>query len=192
MSYTKRRLPHWDPQDAALFLTWRLYGSYPRPVEVLALKGGARFVAEDRLLERFDAGPRWLSDPKIASCFVRALRYGAEHLHLYEPRAWVVMSNHVHLLIDPRAPLPRITQSIKGYSGRQANALLGRTGEPFWLDESYDHWVRNADEGERIARYIEANPVSAGLVNVPEVWHWSSASAAGQEACPTLAYACRE
>ena len=191
MSYTERRLPHWDPEDAALFLTWRLYGSYPRSAELLALKGGARFVAEDRVLDRLDNGPNWLADPRIAACFAATLRYGAETLHLYDVRAWVVMSNHVHILIDPRTDMSRITHSIKGYSGRKANKILRRAGEPFWLDESYDHWVRNPDEGERIARYIEANPVSAGLVQCPEDWQWSSASAAGLEACPTLAYTSR-
>ena len=191
MSYTKRRLPHWDPRDAALFLTWRLDGSYPRSADLLALKGGARFIAEDRALDRLDTGPSRLSDPRIAACFVNALRYGAEQLHLYEPRAWVVMSNHVHILLDPCVEMARITKAIKNYSGRQANTILARSGQPFWLDESYDHRVRDADEGERIARYIEANPVSAGLVRSPGDWQWSSASTAGQEACPTLAYTSR-
>jgi len=50
-------------------------------------------------------------------------------------------------------------------------------GKPFWLDESYDHWVRNSREFDRIQSYIEFNPVSAGLVARPEEWPWSSAQA---------------
>jgi REP element-mobilizing transposase RayT len=96
-------------------------------------------------------------------------------LDLYELRAWVVMANHVHVLIHPTTALSRITKAIKNFSARQANALLGRTGRPFWQDESYDHWVRNPAEMEEIVRYIEANPLAAGLVKRIEDWRWSSA-----------------
>jgi len=51
------------------------------------------------------------------------------------------MVNHAHISIHPEAKLSRITKAIKNYSARQANAILGRTGQPFWQDESYDHWA---------------------------------------------------
>ena len=63
----------------------------------------------------------------------------------------------------------------KSYTARQANKLLGRTGEPFWQRESYDHWVRDEAEHRRIISYIENNPVKAGLVNSPRKYPWSSA-----------------
>jgi len=94
---------------------------------------------------------------------------------LYELQSWVLMANHVHILIHPKANLSRITKAIKGFSARQANTILGRTGQPFWQDESYDHWVRGAEEEARIVRYIEENPVVAGLVGRAEDWRWSSA-----------------
>jgi len=50
----------------------------------------------------------------------------------------------------------------EGATARQANLILGRTGETFWQAESYDHWVRDASEWRRIASYIENNPVKAG------------------------------
>ena len=53
--------------------------------------------------------------------------------------------------------------------------MLGRTGQAFWQDESYDRLVRDAREFGRIASYIERNPVDAGLVTEPERFHWSSA-----------------
>ncbi|MFY9727362.1 MAG: hypothetical protein WAJ87_17830 [Bryobacteraceae bacterium] len=40
------------------------------------------------------------------------------------------------------------------------------------------YWVRNEKEFNRIAVYIEENPVSAGLVTTPEDWPWSSATLA--------------
>ena len=53
--------------------------------------------------------------------------------------------------------------------------MLGRTGEPFRQKESYDHWVRNRSEFEKIRAYIEINPVKAGLVGDPKQFPWSSA-----------------
>jgi signal recognition particle GTPase len=72
----------------------------------------------------------------------------------------------------------RIMHSIKRHSARECNRLLGRTGR-FWQAESYDRLVRNDDERQRIARYIEWNPVKAGLCDEPERWRFSSAHRAG-------------
>jgi type I restriction enzyme R subunit/putative DNA methylase len=117
----------------------------------------------------------YLRQPAIAQLVVESIRIGKQLDH-YELYAYVVMANHVHLLIDPQIDPSRLLKSLKGATAREANKLLGRTGEPFWQKESYDHWVRNRDEFERIARYIENNPVKAGLVKVPEEYPWSSAS----------------
>ena len=70
----------------------------------------------------------------------------------------------------------RLLQSLKGFTAREANRVLGRTGEPFWQAESYDHWVRNEREYLRIADYIECNPVKAGLVGHAGDYPWSSAN----------------
>ena len=176
LAYYKRHLPHWQPEGAALFITWRLCGSLPRTGEIPPkLSGGKAFAARDRELDSAAAGPRWLLDPRVAQCVVDALRYGQSKLGLFELRAWVLMTNHVHILIYPEAKLSRITKSIKNFSARQANAIFGRTGQPFWQDESYDHWVRGAEELEKVVQYIEGNPVAAGLVERVGDWRWSSA-----------------
>ena len=86
------------------------------------------------------------------------------------------MANHVHLLVVPYISPTRFLQSLKSYTPQQANKLLGRTGEPFWQRESYDHWVRDETERRRIISYIENNPVKAGLVNSPRKYPWSSAT----------------
>jgi hypothetical protein len=65
-------------------------------------------------------------------------------------------------------------QRLKGASAREANALLGLTGVPFWQDESYDHLVRSPEQFERIENYILQNPVRAGLARVAEEYRWSS------------------
>jgi REP element-mobilizing transposase RayT len=85
------------------------------------------------------------------------------------------MPNHVHLLFTPKISVARLLNSLKSSSARRANLLLRRTGQPFWQDESYDHLVRNRDEFGRVKRYIENNPVKAGLAAMPEGFLWSSA-----------------
>ena len=63
--------------------------------------------------------------------------------------------------------------NLKSYTAHRANEILGRSGA-FWQRESYDHWVRDDDELERIVNYIRGNPVKAGLVDRPESWKYSS------------------
>ena len=174
----RRRLPHFQPDGAYLFVTWRLDGSIPASV----LRGsfptpGHAFAAADRALAR-DRQRLWLRNPQIAKLVTESIRAGETERQLYELEAWVVMPNHVHLLALPRVALARITHWLKGGTARQANAILGRAGEPFWQHESFDHWVRGERELGRIAAYIEENPVSAGLVKAAEDWPWSSATRA--------------
>jgi REP element-mobilizing transposase RayT len=129
-------------------------------------------------------GPRWLAEPRFADLVADAIQMGERERRFYTVRAWAVMPNHVHLLILPRAQVPVIVRWLKGSTARRANELLGRNGEPFWQDESYDHWVRDRYELEWIVWYIEQNPVSAGLVSSVEEWPWSSGRGAGRLACP--------
>jgi REP element-mobilizing transposase RayT len=167
----RRNLPHFQPDGAALFITFRLHGTLPLP----SGRDGRAFAAADRELDSATQGPAWLREREIAKCVAGIIREGAQVRHLYELVAFVVMPNHVHLLIDPNAPARNITQFVKGVSARRANALLGRTGQTFWQGESYDHWVRSSDERNRIIRYIEFNPVRAGLAKSPELFRRSSA-----------------
>jgi len=121
-----------------------------------------------------ETGPLWLRQPEIAELIVNALHYGERQLKLYELLAWVVMANHVHVVVYPRAKLAQITKAIKGYTALEANRMLKRTGQ-FWQHESFDHWIRDRYELERIIRYVERNPVKAGLVKCENDFRWSSA-----------------
>ena len=72
----RRRLPHFHLDDAYLFLTWRLWGSWPAhpPSSRPYLTPGHAFVAADRALDRAGAGPMWLKDhPRIARLLVGPL-----------------------------------------------------------------------------------------------------------------------
>jgi len=104
---------------------------------------------------------------------VEAIRYRQEQ-GSYQIHAYVVMANHGHLLITPNVEVSRIMQSLKRFTAREGNRMLGLAEQPFWQDESYDRLVRDQTEFQRIARYIEINPVKAGLVSKPEDFPWSS------------------
>jgi putative transposase len=190
-----------------------LYGSLPEKVieqlkeaqklvgrEIEKASGSAEKIAElklnqhkklfarlDAILDRAETGPRWLGETEVAALVQDALlrRYS----ELYGLWAYVVMVNHLHLLLRPKSmgvpkqsstdsfvPLSSITKRIKGYTAREANAMLQRTGEHFWQQESFDHWPRDEDEFFRIIAHIENNPVKAGFVRRPEEWTWSSAA----------------
>ena len=117
----------------------------------------------------------FLRQDAIAQLVVNSLFRGVELGH-YQMGAFVIMANHVHVLLLPRISPSRLLKSLKGFTAREANRSLGRTGEPFWQRESYDHWVRDSAEFSRIAAYIERNPLKAGLVQRAEEYGWSSAN----------------
>jgi REP element-mobilizing transposase RayT len=115
----------------------------------------------------------YLRHEDVARIVVESIRRGAELGH-YDLHAFVVMPNHVHVLLTPRVLPSRLLKPLKGCTAREANRVLGRTGEAFWQRESYDHWVRNEAEFQRIGAYIENNPVKAGLVARASDYRWSS------------------
>ncbi len=121
-----------------------------------------------------------------------AIHRNARVLDHYVLHAFAVMPNHVHLLVSPLVPVPKLTKSLKGITAKRANEMLALTGRPFWQEESYDHLVRNQKEFERVRFYIEHNPVRAGLVKEADQYQWSSAqwatrgSPADREVRPTV------
>jgi putative transposase len=66
--------------------------------------------------------------------------------------------------------------SIKGRSAREANLLLDRNGPKFWAKDYFDRRIRDNDHAERVTRYIENNPVKAGLCGSATDWPRSSAA----------------
>jgi len=181
MLFYRRNLPHWHPQGAPLFLTWRLYGSLPASFNTAKIgcatdSQGKRFKTLDAILDKAATGPLWLNNPQIALSAVNGIYRGACALNFYDLHAFAVMPNHVHLLISPKTLVPRIMNGLKGVTARDVNSILGRKGKHFWQDESFDHWVRSPKEFDRIRAYVEMNPVSAGLASRPQDWPWSSAS----------------
>jgi REP element-mobilizing transposase RayT len=175
MSY--RHLPHLHAGGRPVFVTFRLYGCLPvgRSFSKQNLTSGEAFVALDRLLDTARFGPIYMARPEVAGLVRGCIQHCAAGCEMH---AWVIMPNHVHLLFTPHGDgdVSELLRRLKGYSAREVNKLLGRTGQPFWQDESYDHLVRNREEFRRIERYIVNNPVKAGLVQCAEEFAWSSIS----------------
>lgn len=123
-----------------------------------------------------------LADADLATIVADALFFFAGQR--YDLLAYVVMPSHFHWVFQPREsveadkderpPRERIMHSIKSYTRNACNRRLKLQG-PFWQQESYDHWVRNTEELERIIQYVENNPVRAGLVSCLEEWPFGSA-----------------
>jgi putative transposase len=179
MAFYKRNLPHWHPEGKCIFLTWRLYGSLPAGfVRGLRLNGklapAEEFRLAEKLLDRPPQGPLWLKNPSVADAMVDVLLHRAFELRRYDLHSYAVMANHIHVLLTPLAQLRTVTHELKGISARRLNTILSRTGQ-FWQAESFDHWIRNEGQFVRVKKYIEHNPVKAGLVSKVEDWPWSSA-----------------
>jgi putative transposase len=134
---------------------------------------------------------RHLEDERQAEIVQNAFLHFADVR--YKLLAWVVMPSHHHWLFLPcekwatevmqksrqqtgRVNTPReiISHSIQSYTATMCNRLRGDVGV-YWQHETFDHWARDEAETLRIIRYIESNPVKAGLVKDIEEYPWSSA-----------------
>ncbi len=140
------------------------------------------------------------------SCFQRLPLFGndeikdefVEHLDSCRARtgfmlhAWVVMPEHVHLLIWPNLPESPVSKIAWTLKRGFARAVIARWREldarilvhlrltngrfRFWQHGGgYDRNIYSGDELEEKISYIHENPVRRGLVTDPTDWAWSSA-----------------
>jgi len=147
-------------------LTFSCYRRYP-------------FLSKDRTRQ-------WLADAINNAC--------AQYHYLLW--AYVIMPEHVHLLVRPEVrdyDIARFRGAIKEPVGRQAMAYLegnapgwlprvtrkrrGRTERLFWQPGGgYDRNIDNPTTLRPMIDYIHMNPVRRGLVEMPWEWKWSSAA----------------
>src|SRR5215210_5809723 len=162
--HSRDYLPHFEGGERPQFITFRLRDSLPQEVLErwrIELEGAGGEAALRRRVEAYlDAGhgQACLKDAAVASLVEDAL------LHFdgqrYRLAAWVVMPNHVHLLLTPLSGymLSSIMHSLKSYTAGEANKLLRRQGA-LWQEEYFDRYVRDAEHYAQTVAYIEANPV---------------------------------
>lgn len=176
-------LPHYEVSERAQIITYRLQDSLPR-------QALARFEEELRHVDRehIEAERRLrieaFLDKGIGSCFLRnesiAQIIEQNLLHFdrkrYKVHAWVIMPNHVHILLTPEKNvlLSNIVHSWKSYTAKRANAILGRHTE-FWQREYFDRMIRSERHFNNAIDYIHNNPVKAGLCESAADWQFSSA-----------------
>ncbi len=177
---TQGNLPHWTQQGKLHFVTFRLSDSLPR--ERIEQIHRERLLWEEKhplpyseqdwheyhclFSERIETwldagcGECLLSRPEHAGIVVDALRHFERHRYLLDH--WVVMPNHVHVLVMPIEPyrLETILHSWKSFTSNAINKLRHRQGQ-LWQHESFDHIVRSERQLERFRKYIEENRANA-------------------------------
>ena len=140
------------------------------------------------------------------SCFRRLPLFGNDHIKdsfldqllLVRQRvsfslyAWVIMPEHIHLLLTPHLPEVTVTDVLRAMKRPFAStvlsrwrlldaAILGRVRDArgdahFWLaGGGYDRNIVSEHELREKVEYIHKNPVRRDLVERPSDWTWSSA-----------------
>jgi REP-associated tyrosine transposase len=108
-----------------------------------------------------------------AQLFLKTI-YHYKRQEAFRLNAFVLMPEHVHLLILPQTTLERAVQLIKGGFSHAFGSEFGRTKE-IWQRGFTDHRIRDAMDFEMHRTYIHQNPVKRGLVQSASEYRYSSA-----------------
>lgn len=172
-----KHLPHYDQPGLIQMVTFRLNDSMPalRRSEWSELRKLSPALVDQRMQSYIDAGKGSciLRDPDMAKAVEKCL-LGFD-LQRYLLLTWVVMPNHVHVLVKTVQDwsLAVIVQGWKSVSARMIGAICGLVS--VWHKNYYDRYIRNERHLLEATRYIHNNPVVAGLTQCPEDWPFSSA-----------------
>ena len=179
IKHYKRYLPHIEGAEYQM-ITYRLSDSLPKKA-LLRLK---QFSQEDQheKIEELMAqgfGSCILAIPEVANEVISSWIFYDQKR--YDVLAYVVMPNHVHILIKvyKNETLATIVKSWKSFSARKIQSILPKLNkpalEPIWQKDYWDRYIRDKDHFYYAMEYIHKNPTKAGLVKKPEDWTWSSA-----------------
>jgi len=176
--HSRGYLPHFDMPGTRQMINYRLADSMPVAQRhewesLLAIKNKLqRFAKIEDYVDR-GLGNCELRDPRAASIVEENWLHGDGQQ--YRLLAWVVMPNHVHLLVEVwQTPMVELLKGWKGYSARHINRVIGRRGK-LWQDKYWDRYIRDEAHYRKVVHYIENNPVKAGLVKTPPEWPFGSA-----------------
>ncbi len=182
-------LPHCDYPGLTQLITFRLADSMPAArrgewEHLLSIEDTTE--KRTKLEEYLDCGVGTcaLRDADIAQRMEGAL----QHFHgdRYELLAWVVMPNHVHVLVQIwMMPMSKLVRSWKRHIAGAPQSLRRETEDDtvapqglrrsFWEREYWDTHMRDEEQERKAIRYIENNPVKARLCLDPAAFPWSSA-----------------
>ena len=140
-----RNLPHWELKGSTYFISFRVDSKRGKP---FLNEGAAKLM--------------------IATLH----RYNQKKYILH---AFVVMPDHVHIIIKPilNNSLIKIMHNLKGSSAYEINKHFNLSGK-FWQSESFDHLIRDSIHLRDKWNYIRDNPVEAKLANKAEDYPFSS------------------
>ena len=180
---TRGYLPHFDTSDLWQSITYRLADSMPRDVVSRMERELKDLPDDERTNRRRQRIEKWI-DQGHGSCLLKndvvatvILATWQKFAGLrYDLGTWVIMPNHVHVLIrvNPGLTLKTIVGSWKSYTAKEAMRLTGASA-PIWWPDYWDRYIRDEAHWDTIVRYIEDNPVVAGLAKTPAGWRWGSA-----------------
>jgi putative DNA methylase len=178
--HSRGYLPHFDRTTVIQSITYRLADSVPSHV---AKRMADELVPDSEpsyrtRIERYlDAGHGscLLRRPDIASLIIH--HWFARDTQDYRLLAWIVMPNHVHVLIEPMSghSLSDIVGAWKSITSRRIKKLTGMK-EAVWQADYWDRYIRDEAHYHNAVSYVHHNPVVARLVVAAEDWPWSSAS----------------
>lgn len=171
-------LPHFDAPNVTQLVTINLADAFPvtrRAEWEIFLRLPDKSESRRQLEAWLDrgCGECWLRRVDMATLVEEELLVG--HRRTYALQAWVLMPNHVHLVVDVwQTPLSKLVKQWKGATAVTANRALGRRGQ-FWQEDYWDTLIKNAMHLAQAIRYVENNPTKARLVCDAKQWRWSSA-----------------
>jgi len=179
---THGRLPHWQQDNATYFITFRLADSIPahlldhwRDERQAWLKHHPKPWSpetESEYHERFSAkidgyldqgfGSCALRDPANATLVADSIRHFDRNRYLLH--SWVIMPNHVHLLLslNETVGLGATVSTWKRYTATRINQREADNGA-FWQKDYFDRLIRDWNHFRNVARYIRNNPIKANL-----------------------------
>ena len=169
--WTNRFLPHYNANGKYQFINYRLADSLPQ--ELLKNENTSYHLIENYLDNGY--GSCLLKDSKNANLVIDTWKHF--HGERYELIAFVVMPNHVHLLIKILNdwPLDKILYSWKSYTAKEI-IKNEKQKDPrcnlkrVWSREYYDRFIRDGNHYINCIEYILRNPQKAGLVKGDKVW----------------------
>ncbi|MCA9009866.1 MAG: transposase [Planctomycetaceae bacterium] len=182
--FWRGRLPHWEVEDGRYFVTIHLAGAIPAggAQRIRELSENVQLKAEHDSQDKslilmrtiFREMEDWLDrsehntllkNSAVAELVIAAINHRVRTCRwiVYE---FAVMPNHLHLFLSVlKGTLKEPLEDFKRWTGHQAGRLSSLPNGRFWQDEWFDHWSRSDEQDERIVRYIQQNPVNAGLVS---------------------------
>jgi REP element-mobilizing transposase RayT len=181
--HSRGYLPHFDIPNLVQFITFRLADALPKSaldqieMDIRGLPLEKQEAVKRQRLEKWmdrGHGACWLALPQIAGLVENHLL--AEDGDAYMLLGWTLMPNHVHIVAEfaDDALVGKVVKAWKGAAAVLANETLERSGR-FWFSDYWDRYIRDTAHLRNVIRYIDQNPVKAGLCDRPGDWQFGSA-----------------